>query len=291
MGEQYDESMTLSEIKHGLQVQRTILTQLVTIKLWSQNKQAYLFDADFLDELMNTDNVAFSKEIVKHLPYTTFYLDFADNERARKLIGADGIVVLALSEEHEYLYCVLVSRQSQSIHTDMIPISFAGLTDKEYYISKDEWFKKDWKIVDLSFNPIDDDNSKPILSKEGNFLLLQIMTYLSSAEPDVRENPKQHIIYRKPKPGDKIRNVPTELQKWDVGIRFGNSFRKWKATRENVESSVTGSGTTKRPHTRRAHWSHYWYGHGDDKVRRPKWISETMVGIGETVTTIHRVKN
>lgn len=49
-----------------------------------------------------------------------------------------------------------------------------------------------------------------------------------------------------------------------------------------------------RPHSRHAHWSHYWYGHGEDKVRRPQWVAAYFVNTdnGEDATTVvHKVDN
>lgn len=45
-----------------------------------------------------------------------------------------------------------------------------------------------------------------------------------------------------------------------------------------------------RPHTRKAHWHHYWVGKGRKELVL-RWIAPTVVGTGECVATIHRVRN
>lgn len=45
-----------------------------------------------------------------------------------------------------------------------------------------------------------------------------------------------------------------------------------------------------RPHTRKAHWHHYWVGKGRKELVL-RWIAPTVVGTGERVATIHRVRN
>lgn len=78
-------------------------------------------------------------------------------------------------------------------------------------------------------------------------------------------------------------------------MRYGNAFRKWKKQKSNNSVLSSSSGDMKQgPHSRRAHWSHYWYGHGEDKVRRPKWVAAYFVNTdnGEDATTVvHKVDN
>ncbi len=84
-----------------------------------------------------------------------------------------------------------------------------------------------------------------------------------------------------------------------MGVRFGAAFRKWKADKsskkvnDDCQAEVSSKSHSKqRPHSRRAHWSHYWYGHKEEKVRRPKWINAYFVNMQDTSDSpavIHRV--
>lgn len=125
-------------------------------------------------------------------------------------------------------------------------------------------------------------------------LLQQVLTYLASTEPDLVENVNTKRTYRKPTENSIPKDKFSEIRQWDVGVRFGSSFRRWKqqSVNRNTTSRGVGERARQRPHSRRAHWSHYWYGHGNEKVRRPKWVASYMVNIDsntDSPTTIHRV--
>ena len=265
-----------------------ILLYYSIIEKWAQNKQVYAFDSDFLDEMLSMEELTISEKVFDFLPYRSFYLDFAESAKMRELFDAEGFFV----EVHDYDRVVRINLVSVKLQGNGRPyidyIPFTCPNDKEIVLTKEN-FTQHFGQYDLLGR--DDDEMKPFDSPNltKSFTILQLILYLASVEPDVKENPKTHISYQKPK--NKVRNVYSEVQKWDVGIRFGNAFRKWKTAKENNNTSVSvRNGSKKRPHTRRAHWSHFWYGHGEDKIRRPKWVSEVMVGIGDPITTIHKVK-
>lgn len=73
---------------------------------------------------------------------------------------------------------------------------------------------------------------------EGNpitsVLVAQILTYLSSVEPDMLEEPELHQETPAPeriskqKRKQKKKKTVQNHAVWSVGLRFGNAFRKWK---------------------------------------------------------------
>lgn len=182
------------------------------------------------------------------------------------------------------------------------------LNTKTIALSKDAW---DYLPYDFEY-PIDsafdakevdiieqDENGKEIRRGKEAFdgemystLIPQILSYMASVEPDMQENENTKRTYRKPAPNAVPKNKFSEVQQWDVGVRFGNSFRRWKKQQYEKNESSKSTGIKQRPHARRAHWSHYWYGHGEDKVRRPKWIAAYFVNTKEGIeqpATIHKV--
>lgn len=126
-------------------------------------------------------------------------------------------------------------------------------------------------------------------------LIQQLLTYLSSAEPDICEDENTKRTYRKPNPNSAPKNKFSEIQQWDVGVRFGASYRKWKKSQEEPSSNEpksSGERSKQRPHSRRAHWSNYWYGTGENKERRPKWVASYLVNVdddNQDVAVIHKV--
>lgn len=87
-----------------------------------------------------------------------------------------------------------------------------------------------------------------------------------------------------------------ELRKWDVGFRVGNTIRKYKSEHKEdiLHTERTGSHASKRPHTRRGHYHHYWIGSDRDNSRKIilKWVAPMFIGgsSDDTIVTEHKVK-
>jgi hypothetical protein len=118
---------------------------------------------------------------------------------------------------------------------------------------------------------------------EINMLLtsLNMYLYLCSDGADIQPNPTQAKITRR---SAVIRDKFREIEAQDVGIRIGATLRKTSAsqTDQNRETGVrAGSHSSKRPHTRRGHWHHYWTGPKDKPSERKlilKWTHPILVG-------------
>ncbi len=130
------------------------------------------------------------------------------------------------------------------------------------------------------------------------YLLIQILTYLSSTEPDIRDaepfEDEPEVTAPKPVKKGKSKPIkPKKVKPMDIGVAFGTAFRKWKQSK--TASSGNGeSGKKVRPHYCRAHWHSYWYGKkNEERVKRPKWVAGYFTGQGETENqpvVIHDVK-
>jgi hypothetical protein len=82
--------------------------------------------------------------------------------------------------------------------------------------------------------------------------------------------------------GERYMPQPDGLEIWNVGYKIGAQLRA--STSGDVGGSV-------RPHTRRAHWHHYWVGSGDEKQLRVRWLPPIRVKLDDAPTrsTIKRV--
>lgn len=270
--------------------------------LWAKNKQVYAFDKDFLDELSDTDTLVMVKDAWDYLPYDTFYIDISANSKIASSIIGDGFFIKVNkvypfpTKETSY-YTVYVTKVTEDYY----------FSDTFLYLNKDgEQVIAEMKSVDTV--GIDDTieatltgKNKKLVKMEGKMyqaLIQQLLCYLSSVEPDIQENEITKRTYRKPPSNTKPKNKFSEIQRWDIGVRYGTSFRKWnnqKACKPPNEplTSTQNKGSRQRPHSRRAHWSHYWYGHGDEKVLRPKWISAYWVNVDgspDAPVVIHKVE-
>lgn len=267
------------------------LESMAIIKKWSCNKQVFRLDNDFVHELLNTEEVFYEKDSWKFLPYQLFYLDIEDCPEYCEMFSCQGIFVYVhnLFEDGKEKVVIRIYRVNHDMFIkDMFELGnvsdqlgFYNLSDtkEEIYLSNGEEKKVTSNIRGLMI------------------MVVQILNYLSSVQPDIEENPQTKKIYRKPAPHTEPKNKYSEIQKWDVGVRFGTAYRAWKKEQESIEPKET-SGTQHsrhgkvRPHCRKAHWSHFWYGSGENKVRRAKWLSECFVGVRteEMPAVIHKIE-
>lgn len=271
--------------------------------LWAKNKQVFAFDEDFLNELISTETITMSENAWDYLPYDVFYIDISSNkELCDKVIGKGFFIsveksVIDNGKSYYYIHCCKVI--DNLYFTDINAVE-----NRTKDISADDMILGGNKVPVLEFNNPNYWKDKPDIKQSEmtidgltyQKLLIQLLSYLSSIEPDIKENEITKKTYRKPADNNTPKNKFSEIRKWDIGVRYGNAFRKWK--KEKTERNVSGehsykghTGTKQRPHSRKAHWSHYWYGHGENKTRRPKWVSAYYVGLNvdDTPTTIHKV--
>ena len=275
------------------------------VQIWARNKQVFSFDADFLDELINTETQIFTENEWDYLPYTTFYVDLSAHKELSEQVGNGFFLKIEKTDKDHSVepnhYIVHLCRVNETFYfSDVLSRKNenAEVTiDKAQTITVDtmNYGASDVRLENVQFGKYEAGTATLNIGIYDT-LVMQILTYLSSIEPDIKEDEVTKRTYRKPAPNAVPKNKFSEVQKWNVGNEFGISYRRWKKEREASHGSGVrhseGTGTKKRPHSRKAHWSHYWYGTGDNKVRRPKWISATFVNAsvqsddGVTVTKV-----
>lgn len=270
------------------------LNAMSIIGLWAKNKQVFKFDSDFLNELTDTETIVFTKNCLDYLPYQVFYIDISENAELCERILAKGLFIKV--DKHFIK------------DTEVYTIKICRVTDSLFFYDEFSYKNENTEtcVEDLAVQTevsICTDELSGIKHRvkfDGNLytiFLQQVLSYLASAEPDLAENENTKRTYRKPAEDKPPKDKFSEIRQWDVGVRFGTAFRKWHKERLNQESSQSDSKSRthfkQRPHSRRAHWSHYWYGSGDSKIRRPKWVASYLVNVNDKeedeVTTIHKV--
>lgn len=266
---------------------------IANITMWAENKQCFQFDADFIGELLKTDNLSLNKNAWDFLPFRTFYVDISADRKLCEEIAGEGIFITVEKApvEHEWtapekepvreewrIHLCKVDREHFFYDLMVLP----NITMECDY--PEEKSKVEVHDVVYENNRAAGLNTSHIVvnRKMYQVLVTQVLSYLSSEEPDICENEQTKATYKpKPKTEDRF----SEIRKWDVGVRFGSAVRKWKSAEHSADTDGTADRKQKkmyrlRPHSRKAHWSHYWYGSGENKVRRPKWIAATFVNVG-----------
>ena len=115
--------------------------------------------------------------------------------------------------------------------------------------------------------------------------------YLASKNAEIKEDKKQkdnRIVIASAHGGKpKKVNVKTYNVGYHIGERFESQLKKHNAV--TVSHIGSGTGSTKRPHVRHAHWHHYWTGAGRT-TREVRWL-EPMFILGDSAqdAVVHRV--
>ena len=259
---------------------------------WKRNKQVYKIDGDFAQALLKTENICLSRDTFNHLPCKHFYVDVSEYIQFRPI---QGIFVDIFNMQEEFAVCIyMVSNEAFWSNYDFIGFNekgeakiniedFArnGLFDEFKYCDYDTHLKG--KSVEKNINGL-----KP---KEVAFFVYQLITYMTSHEPQVEESPLTKSTYRPPKQGATIKNKFSEIQMYDVGVRFGRAFKAQKK-KYNCDTILTHHMAKARkspiPHFRSAHWQTYWTGKGRT-TPIVKWKEPTFVNGEAQDVVIHKV--
>ena len=115
-------------------------------------------------------------------------------------------------------------------------------------------------------------------------LLWQVLLYLSSPEPDIRE-----VVPPDGAERTSFRYLVSSGKSFELGWRVGASLRE---AYRGTDVGVQGHGLQTRPHVRRGHWHTYLYGRrGGVSERRLKWVHPLVVNreLGPVGGVVHAV--
>ena len=272
-----------------------------SVNKWSKNKQVFKFDNEFLQELIKTEGLHVTVDMLDFLPCKTMYLDFSDCSFMQEVYGTSGIFIDVDTVNAENAWQVHTFSMVEGMKFRSRIITLDNL---EHDLSMKH------ELLQLSLALVTLEHGEEVAKERKQYaqfsiIILQMLSYLASVEPDVRESETTKHTYRPRQPKAPVKNKYSEIQKHEVGVRFGTAFRKYTIRRTAEQSEHKGSGSAKRPHYRNAHWSWYWYNKLDDKgetvynvygvpekVKRHKWVEGVYVNekYGETDVIIHKVK-
>lgn len=250
-------------------------------RIWKKNKQVYKPDKDFISALIKTENLKITKDTFKHLPCNHFYIDVSESDLFNPIKGIfvnifyveDKILLIAYEVNEEAFwstYDILdfnISSEYVMRVDDLAKVNPSGV----YNYCEQDIFLRGKKPIN---------NSTGLNANESKFFIYQLITYLTSHEPQFEESAITKSTYRPPKPCSSIKNKFSEIQMHDIGIRFGKSFREQKRKYKCDTILTKHLEQTRKspiPHFRAAHWQGYWVGRGRTE-HIVKWIEPTFVG-------------
>lgn len=290
----------LREKGHSYKQNRSEFRQSIAFatmfECWAKHKQVYRFDADFVDELLQTDTVELSADMLYHLPFRCFYLDIEEIPRFHPYIGV--FVYVGYDEQNQLpnLAIFRIKDRLPNAAEGEYPIiaSFCSGTNMLngnilYRNEQDELllqFTKNFENITILSDPSDKDVVELL------FFVLQGMLYLTSNKPDMSKSPKRNYVNLGKKNDRKLNGHDLTLT--DVGIRYGIAIRKAKEQTDVQTIYLGKTGKHRKPivsYVRKAHWHTYWKGKGRTE-RIVRWIPPTFVSSHgtELPITIHNVK-
>jgi hypothetical protein len=297
MSSEKEFSTELNKLAQEAKVASTVLD-------WSITKQIYKFDIDLLEMLEGSDNIVLPKDTLSHLPTKCFYVKFGDDDDGVEDMNGEKIagIFIDVNRVNNAWYiamqCVVYDKNDNAVLPPFLDFYFM---DDE--ISIDNNFTNVRKLMkdveetypEIGFKFIDHDTS--CVEAQESFanwvmLALQILVFMSTTtfEENI-EKSSDLVIVDKTHYAKTNKKVSEKVRTTDVGFRIGSAFREYK---KSMESASSGTGSSKCPHYRRAHYHSFWYGKKDgERVKRVKWISGIFVNAksGDDIdATIHNVK-
>ena len=276
------------------------LSRSAIILNWTKYKQIYRFDSNFLDLLLNSDNISIAKNTFNYLPVNSFYVELPDQDVTETTVTGLFITVKLI---RDVWVISAVSIANNDANNLSMPMTF-DIRNEDIEIGDD--YDDIYPIVKAAVHSICDDPDYKIwfdklYDAQGEMyartakLIYNILTFLSSTTfPEESEYNKDETFIETTKFVKTNKKISNKVKTTNVGYRIGNASRKWKIANESGGSSIK-TGIHVCPHYRRAHYHSFWYGKkGEERVKRVKWIAGIFVNAKEgddIAATIHTVEN
>ena len=290
---------------------------IAALASWRRFKQVYSFDENlknmlFLQAEYFDEELELPSAILKQLPYPSIFVecDFEMNMYAEPM-GFLTHYELAEDEMGNIMYLLVVTFFPSN--GSVFPIHFVldeknSIKDnvhdfEETFITK---FKTDTGYTDeeiknnkVARKDYDDyiNLSMRLLNKAVKRAIILIL-YLCAKNAEVSENPEHEKIFKPYTQGSKEKY--NNIRKWDVGIKTGQAIKHMQVGINKIDDIVAVKNridnedrqcASKRPHTRRAHFHHYWTGGKNEPSQRKlelKWLAPMTVnmdGIDDIIVT------
>lgn len=257
---------------------------------WRQHKQIYSFDSTFAEELVQSDSSEVDTAVFENLPYNSLYVEIKDGlhaELGNHIVGfycSYNTQAYANGDpawESGFANCLHIVFVSSNGAVVGCPIALAkGITVRD---SLNMYLHEYVKAMEADHSSKDEDGSyfnalKDVLPTLLN-AAVNLLLYICSVNNDVQENPEQKKIYKAPSACSISKDKLSEVRKWDVGYRIGRIIRDSKNESDPKPHGTHTNSSTKRPHSRRGHFHHYWVGKRESEERKliVKWVAPMFI--------------
>lgn len=266
--------------------------ELTACWIWRRSKIVYSFDPDLARALAEQaedveDADVLPCDLLVHLPYPCVYI-----KAPGLLEGTDGFFAwieydLNTKKTELRVQWVLTDmRHSVPQVLHLLPGETIKVCILDTIHTTQENLGEDIKLQDVDVGA-----ARLVLSA------IQLVLYLVSENAEVEQAP---ISIERGHTAGKVTTVrkaqedkASQVKEMSVGVRVGAALRKAHTTASSGKPASTGG--TKRSHTRRGHWHHYWAGPKQgERTLLLKWTAPTIIhpdaGVGDNVV-IYPVKH
>ena len=266
---------------------------------WRKHRVIYQFDRTLTESLLNQagrmeETECLPCELLKNLPYpciaiesAPFTVEVPRKNKKNFKIGFTGNFYLMYEEKGDTFDWDALNGLWELIDGRLvsfyIPV-FENGTIKDSIDALHKYLKSGVSEVEITREDAE--------SQIAPFLFaIQIVLYLQAQNADMQDAtvPKKKKKSNKKSTAQSRTKSPKIVY---VGYKVGKILRSYN---EDAKSTSTGTGTPKRPHSRRGHWHHFWTGAKDKPEERKlvlKWVAPTMIH-GEQpneTTTVVKIK-
>lgn len=277
-----------------------IPAECAALYAWRKHKEIYSFDEDLSKLLMSqASDVEIPLDVLYTLPYpcvwiqaakrTGFFVWFEDDVHTHMM----ELRLLVFTDDEDPENLMLHLKPGWTISdgiNDTIATIKAAKLDPELLRQGKEAGET---LGDYDYDRLYEYQYSKISQ------LIQLVLYICADNMEAQENEQHKAVMRRTPSGQKPKDTFREIQKWDVGYRIGNTIRKYNSQQQvsvnaNGADNPSGTGSPKRPHSRRGHYHHYWVGSEKDGTRRIilKWVAPMFINGDEdnVIPTQHKVK-
>lgn len=264
---------------------------VMAIAPWRLSKEVFVMDTEMQELLFEqADDLKLNPELLLHLPYACFYIQFASGTIFHDIAYHGVFVHLEYDSDREERELRLLYL-TESGETIGVPIHIDAKTieDSIQMVGEEAYRNLPEDKYEFRKALLEETESR---QQTAYFYkqTLQLVLYLCAQNADITPSSEQTFYTRR---SSILKDRYAEIRKWNVGVRIGSAVRAHRS----IANSQKKSGTTHaspRPHIRRGHWHHFWTGSKTDQGARKlvlKWVAPTFVSVSveEAPVTLHPV--
>lgn len=268
---------------------------------WRPTKGIYRFHPALYEALIETDlDGEVPSSLLLRMPGHAVFIETPVSENMPFPIEGFFAYLSRMGKQDE-LQIVALQRKDERFHND----EFAPLRDLTLFSLPlgnhpvSDLVRLHFERSETDANEADIRKSKYSETDDGAKLIIEhvvsgmlsLLLYLCSEQPEIDDwmppEPKAKFF------GTKQRLIAAkEATSWNVGLRIGAAL-DLSSKQERERENEGGTGTTLRPHIRRAHWHSFWVGKRGEQTLSLRWLPPIAVnteGAENLPAVIHQVQ-